>query len=291
MCAADHVVVLVGFNNPDEIKTAAATFRDMAEAPSVLVVENGGAPHAPDLEVIRPGRNVGYCGAVNLALGIAWQRGFRAVTIANSDIVVPPASFSALSHAIQSADSDVAVIGGVELREDGRVRTAGGVTWSPWTGTDRWSSRPPAARRQAADVLFVQGALVTFLPCIEQVGDALDERLFMYFDEVDLGLRVRRAGLRVQLASDVRFVHDNESGRYRLFRGYLLHRNRALVVRRFAGWSTPVAHVVGLGRIFIGAARRGRGIRPGYLAACLHGWWDGVRGQDGFPKYLNSPTA
>lgn len=270
-----HLVAFISFHDAEQVAVAASRVRSLPEPPDVLVVDNGNGRHGAELEVIRSSGNIGYCAAANDAVAVGFDRGYAAVTIANSDVEISAEGWLALHRSIAAAGPDVAVIGGIEVDEHDRVRTAGGMGWSPRTGKDQWGRSAPRRRTSA---LFAQGGFVTLLPPVRAVSGPFDERLFMYFDEIDLGLRLRDAGLSVVIDPAVVYRHDNENGRYRPFRGYLMHRNRALVVRRVASSMAPIAHAVGLGAIVAGAVARLPHPRPRYTYASLRGWLDGCRG-------------
>jgi GT2 family glycosyltransferase len=267
------LVVLIGFNTADRVFDAARRLSGMPQPPDVLIIENGVGDYPPGFEVIRPAKNIGYSAAANRALDEGFRRGYDVVTIANSDIELDRETFVHLRKAIAVAPDGTAVIGGVELNPSGQVVTAGG-SWSRWTGTDRWHREAPSLPTLAA---FAQGAFVSFLPPAARVMPLFDERLFMYFDEVQVGLTLRAADLKCLIHPGIRYVHDNASGRFQPYRGYLLHRNKALVATRFAGRTKRLAHAVGLARLLGGIAARGRSPQVAYATASLHGWLDGVR--------------
>ncbi len=93
----------------------------------------------------------------------------------------------------------------------------------------RSARRPPPPRSTASTFLSVGG---------------FDERLFAYWEDVDLVLRLRRLGLRCALAPDARGDHEHSatlgSGSARknylmgYGRGYLLRKWQVLAPRRFA---------------------------------------------------------
>lgn len=273
--SSEHLIAIIGFNNSTEVSAAAIRFAGLPGMPDVVVIENGQAIYGKEIEVFRSVSNVGYCEAANRAVSLGLERGYSTVSVANADIDLSEESFAALLAVLPIINDRVAVIGGVELDERGIVRTAGGRSWSPWTGTDRWDKRVPSA---CTSVLFVQGAFVTFTRSILQLKPVFRDSLFMYFDEVDLGLRLRAVGLECLLVPALTFSHDNEAGRYRLLRGYLMHRNRALVVHAYSGWAAPIAHAVGLGQLILGIVARFPRMRAAYAYCCLRGWADGVRG-------------
>jgi GT2 family glycosyltransferase len=289
---SDHLVVLIGFDDAEAVGLMVSTLRSFDRAPDVLVIENGRADYSDTtVEVSRPNSNLGYTGAANEGIRLGFERGYSFVTIANSDVEITADAFGHLRRALDQAPADVAVIGGVEVGTDDAVNTVGGETWSRWTGSDRWTTDVPADR----DMLFVQGAFVTVTQAITVLDGPFDDRLFMFFDEIELGLRVRAAGLRTIVVPEFRYRHDNAAGRYRPLRGYLIWRNRALVSRRHAGATAPLAHAIGLARLLCGVVARLPQPRADYTRASVTGWWDGVRGVtdlDRVPglKYVTRPS-
>jgi GT2 family glycosyltransferase len=273
--STDHVVAIIGFDDPEGVLKMQSTLKSFSRAPDTMIIENGRAQYPPDTEVIFPGRNTGYTGGANIVIREAFARGYRFVTIANTDLVITNDSFSALRLALDSVFSDVAVLGGAEQSPEGVTNTVGGVSWSQWTGSDRWVSQP---NPQSLDMLFVQGAFVTFTDAILGVPGPFDEDLFMFFDEIELGIRLRSLGMRVQLVPGLTYRHDNQGSRYRPLRGYLIWRNRCLVSRRHGGNAAPAAHLIGLTRLVLGVVARVPHIKLEYTVASLRGWLDGVRG-------------
>ncbi len=267
--------MIIGFDSPNEVLDAVDSFQSLPGRPEVLVLENGSARYPKNTNVSYLERNIGYCGAANVAIAFGLSNGYSAVTIANWDVRVKPESFVALQKEVKSCTTDVAIIGGIELDGAGKVTTAGGANWSRWTGKDRWLKSVPL---KPTNVLFVQGAFVTFTPAIAALTPVFDERLFMFFDEIDLGLRLRKAGLVAMLAPSVKYVHKNQDSRYRPLRGYLMWRNRSLVSREHGGRVAPVAIAWGLVMLVVGVISRLPNFKYPYTVASFKGWFDGARG-------------
>ncbi len=290
---SDHIIVIIGFDDTSEVCKMARHLQGFDSPPDIVVIENGKALYeSVNFEVIRPLSNLGYTGAANVGISLAFSHGYSFVTIANADLDLDNAAFARLREALDNATADVAVFGGIELTADGKPNTVGGRSWSKWTGTDRWAKELAASE----DMLFVQGAFVTVTRAIRAIEGPFDESLFMFFDEIELGLRVREAGLRTVVVPGLRYRHDNSRGRHRPLRGYLIWRNRSLVSRRHAGICAPLNHLIGIARLLCGVVARFPNIRPDYTKASLAGWWDGVRGVSDLSrvpglKYVNQQAA
>lgn len=129
------------------------------------------------------------------------------------------------------------------LLEGGRaINTAGGVTH--WLGI-AWAGRcdRPAAEapRAPAEVAFASGAALVVRRAAWDAVDGFDPRFFMYYEDVDLALRLRLAGWGVGIVPDARVEHDYsfQKGDYKWFH---LERNRWWSL--FTTYPTPLLALI-----------------------------------------------
>lgn len=121
------------------------------------------------------------------------------------------------------ANSGVAVAGIQLVDEDGGimrscVRFPTARLWASWAlGLDRvWPSAVPSfflplnAHRQSMDVDQVMGAFFLVRRRVWKELRGFDERFFVYFEELDFSLRVRRAGYRSRFVAEARALHHGE---------------------------------------------------------------------------------
>ena len=178
----DFHVVLVDNASPDG---AAAWVREAF--PAVRVVENE--------------RNVGFAAGNNTALRHLTT---EFAVLANPDIVAPPDWLRRLITPMLT-DATIGIAGSKLFYPDGRLQHAGGRILLP---------RAQAAYRGArqadtgqfdtlADVDYVIGAALAMRRSI----GLLDEGYFLYYEEVDLCARARRAGYRVVYVPQARLTH------------------------------------------------------------------------------------
>ena len=211
----------------------------------IMVADNGSTDGSvemvraefPTVQLIETGGNVGFGRANNAALADARGRHFALV---NSDAEVLPNAL-AQSLAFLDAHPDVGLAGGQLLWPDGRDQTSwgddptlGGVFreqtflgafWdrlhpptpnSGGAGEDRASAgassalAPPelgAGGASYRDVDQICGAFMLIRrEAWRQVG-GFDPHYFMYNEDVDLNVRLRRAGWRVVFLPHVRITH------------------------------------------------------------------------------------
>ena len=181
--------------------------------------------------------NLGFAGGNNLALRQALADGDEFAYLLNPDTEVEPGF---LDRALEAARADdrVAAVQSLLLRLPGgdTVNTWGnalhylGFGYAAGDGTPVDS--PEAAARLGAgvrEVAYPSGAGVLLrLAALREIG-LLDEELFAYHEDLELGWRLRLAGWRVVVAPASRVGH-----RYQFSRAttkmYFMERNRFLVL-------------------------------------------------------------
>ena len=226
MTAPRLTIAIVSFNSRRDLESC---LRSLASAPpavshDIVLVDNAsqdGTPayvreHWPDVHVIDAGGNLGFAKANNVAIR---HSASEMVLLLNPDTVVPA---DAIDRLIQTLDTspDVAIVGPRIVDGDGRAELSFGPMISPLAelrqkalvvGNDRRvrliAGIVDRMTRQPRDVDWVTGAcLLIRRRDLEAVG-LLDERFFIYTEDVDLCASVRRLGRRVRFTPDVEIVH------------------------------------------------------------------------------------
>lgn len=224
--AASLAVVVVTHNSRAEIDACLRSLvRGTASHPTdIVVVDNAstdGTPALvrqafPDIRVIEAGANVGFARANNL--------GASAVTgalllLLNPDTVVPPEAIPRLIRVLE-AKPEVAIAGPRLVDEAGRAELSFGPPISPWGELRQklllslYNRRVSMAVhyverrcRAAGDRAWVSGACLLVRRIDWDAVGGLDERYFMYTEDVDLCAAVRRRGRRVWFAPEAEVRH------------------------------------------------------------------------------------
>jgi hypothetical protein len=184
----------------------------------VLVVDNGstdGSAEAvrrgfPGVELLETGSNLLYAGGNNAGIARALAGGAELIVLLNNDTVVDPGCIEALrSH--MTSRSRCGIVGPKILYAEppDRIWYAGGEL-SFWRG-EMWHRGIRETDRgqydTAGDTGYVTGCcLMIRREALERVG-LLDERFRMYGEDVDLCLRVRRAGFEIRYEPSGRVWH------------------------------------------------------------------------------------
>jgi N-acetylglucosaminyl-diphospho-decaprenol L-rhamnosyltransferase len=199
--AIDAIVVL--YNSADSIGEA---IRTLPESVHVLLVENlpgdGSVDAAlqvrPDATVLRPGKNLGFGGACNLAIGASTSPW---ILLLNPDAQLAPGCLDALLQASNS-DDQIAALGPLVLRlSDGKIDTAGIRILAPgWTADrSRGANRDEAPASGFVEALSGGVLLLRRSALLETQmhPNAFWADLFLYSEDVDLSLALRRAGRKL----------------------------------------------------------------------------------------------
>ena len=209
-------IVIVSFNARPDLERCLAS---IAQAPpraehEVVVVDNASSDGSADaarraaVRVIENAANVGFAAANNV--GIRATRG-DLLLLLNGDTIVPAGAIDGLAEALQ-ADPSAAVAGPRLVDGAGRAELSFGRMMSPlneWRQKRLQRNQAEVERltRQRAYPDWVSGAcLMTRRADAEAVG-LLDERFFMYTEDVDFCASIRARGRRVLFTPAVEVVH------------------------------------------------------------------------------------
>jgi len=224
----DISVVVVSFNTRELLRGCLEALRKESEGISteVFVVDSASrdgsadmvAAEFPEVKLIRSNVNLGFAGANNQAFPLATG---RYIVLLNSDAFLKPL---ALRRSIDYMDADPRVgLGGARL-------VGGDGSWQPscrmfpsplndFLALSGLAYKFPKSRffgRQdhtwanqnvPADADWVPGAYsIIRRTVLEEVG-YFDEQFFLYYEEVDLCRRIKKAGYVVRYWPDVVVVH------------------------------------------------------------------------------------
>ena len=211
---------------------------------------------------LRLKRNVGYGGAINAAVR-SLPRDVRWVLVSNPDVVLTPKVIDVLL-AVGSRDARIGAIGPAIMTDDEiypsarkvpSIRTGIGHAlfaniWlgNPWTRAYRHESEREMTQRDAG---WLSGACVLLRrSAFDELG-GFDDGYFMYFEDVDLGYRLGRAGYRSVYEPAAVVVHSGaHSTKEQSARMIAVHHQsaRRFLTRKYSGWYLwPVRFVLSVG--------------------------------------------
>ena len=220
------VIVIVTYNSRRDIEACLTALTDMPPSAShqIVVVDNASTDGTPEyvrdawphVTVVESGANLGFARANNLAIR---RTASELVLLLNPDTVVRGDAVDALVRALDS-DPAIAIAGPRIVDGHGRAELSWGAMISPLAelrqrllvrGNDRgwqpWVAWVERRTRLTHAVDWVSGACLLIRRAdLEAVG-LLDERYFLYEEDVDLCAAVRARGRGVLFTAAAQIVH------------------------------------------------------------------------------------
>lgn len=211
--APNAIAIILNWNGSDDTLSCIRSLRDITYPNfGVIVVDNGSTDDsvqqitagAPDVEVLRNPSNLGFSGGNNIGIKAALQRGADFVWLLNSDVRVDASALEQLVR-VASSDPSIGAVGSViyDMEEPSNVQAWGGAHVTRLTGRAvRHTQKAEASR-----IHYLIGASVLIRSSALRAIGLLDEDYFMYWDDADLGFRLRKAGWRLALADRAKVWH------------------------------------------------------------------------------------
>jgi len=245
-----------------------------------------------DFKLIKNPSNLGFAEGNNVGLRYAISKGFDYAMVLNNDTLVDRKIFSHLLSVFED-NRGVGVVSpkiyfakGFEFHKGrysnsdlGKViwYAGGKVDWNNVMGINLGVDKVDQGQfEEIKEVDFATGCSSIFsVPVLKKVG-LYDKRYFMYFEDVDLSLRIKKAGYKVLFQPKGIVWHKvaQSSGIGSNLSDYFISRNRLLFGLKYAQLRTKIA----LFRESLRFLLRGRkwqkiGVRDFYLGKFEKGSW------------------
>jgi hypothetical protein len=257
-----------------------------------LVVDNGSSDgliaavkeEFPQVEIVELKENAGFTGGNNAGIKLAMNRGADYILLLNNDTIVSADFLSRLLAAAEK-DSQVGITvpkiyfaAGYEFHKDrykkserGKViwYAGGKIDWGNMYGSHRGVDQVDTGQfDEPTETDFATGCCMLVKTEVFKTIGYLDNRLFLYLEDLDFSLRAKREGYQIVYVPRSYIWHKNagSSGSGSHLHDYYLTRNRLWIGWRYAPWRTKLALFrESLGRLFGGRKWEKIGIRDFYL--------------------------
>ncbi len=247
-------VVVLGYNGRAHVDACLSSVldQDFGRPYEVLFVDNASSDGSADLAarfegvtVHRLDRNYGYCGGNNRGAALAPGGG---LVFLNQDVVVHR---SWLRELVAAVEDDATIAAGhanviqpwnrefVAKDRVGPVTASYMPELSPLAFVEY---RTVPVEAGSIDTLFLSGvSIILKRDAIDTLGGYIfDPNMFLYGEDMDLGLRVRSAGLRSVMATRAAVFHDHLLSDQISLQSFLktvrIIRNRLLAVWKCSDW-------------------------------------------------------
>lgn len=222
--SAGWTAVVINYNGGGFLESCLAALR-AAHPTDILVVDNASTDGSlvelhqfPEAQALPLAENLGFSGGANAGLD---EVETELAVILNPDVEVAP-DFGRRLTAAFAANPRLGAAGALLLYPDGAtIQHAGGVLERPLLTTrHRGYGEPLGPGYEAeAEIDFATGAALCLRMAAVREVDGFDEELApVYYEDVDLCLRLRTAGWQVRYIPELRALHHE---------GVTLQRSRA----------------------------------------------------------------
>nr|WP_314622253.1 glycosyltransferase family 2 protein [uncultured Noviherbaspirillum sp.] len=219
---------------------------------TIFIVDNGSqledfdalklSMRSENVQLLRLPENIGFTGGHNVAIQKAMDENYDYVWLMNNDALVMPGALSHLLATMTSEERCGAVSPVLRDSENESIiaRCVSATNWGDRTYT-RIINIQEAMKFQSAhpDKVWLDGtAILLRVNALRDIG-LLDNRLFAYYDDNDIGARLAAGGWHSRCVFEADVTHPNKksAAEYPLYMSYLLQRNEML----FWHSNTPVA--------------------------------------------------
>jgi GT2 family glycosyltransferase len=245
-------IIILNWNNANDTVFCLDSLVNL-EYPAfqIFIIDNGSTDDSvaqiqksfPDIEVIQTGQNLGYAGGNNVGIKEALTRGFDYIAIINNDIRLDPEAIPHLIKYLDNAVGDVVTSLIVEFPSETIVWALGSQV-NHRTGyvnrigagdiAKKWQNTPPFCVDAVSGAMFIAKREV-----FEKVG-LLDEKFFLYYEEIDWSLRVKLAGYTIQAVPSAIASHKVSAtlGVTSPIIDYYMLRNHLYLISKH--WTVPV---------------------------------------------------
>jgi N-acetylglucosaminyl-diphospho-decaprenol L-rhamnosyltransferase len=300
----DAAIYIPNFNGADWIGRTLRSLREQTRPLDVVVVDNGSTDGSlellraefPEVRRLELGVNHGFGPALNRAVA---AHPAERIVLLNYDVTCEPRFCEALLDGLggggragaagvagrgggsgRGGEAGVEMVAGVLLSEaePGTIDSAGVVADSTLMGFDYLHGELAGAAAGAPDPLGPTGGAALYTRAAWEAVGGFDERIFLYYEDLDLALRIAAAGARCRLAPEARALHAYSPGlgaasaakyaRTGWSRGYMLRRYGVMArpgaaLRTLLCEGAVVAGQIARDRTAAGLRGRLRGYRAG----------------------------
>ncbi|HSC21221.1 MAG TPA: glycosyltransferase family 2 protein [Solirubrobacterales bacterium] len=204
-------VYIPNFNGAARLGAVLRALDEQTAGCEVVLVDNGSSDDSvavarrelPEVRVVELGENLGFGPAINRAVA---QAPGDPLILLNNDAVPEPRFVEALLEGLGDGVNSVA---GVLLQERAPelIDSAGVVADATLMGFDYLHGEPAAAAATAPPPLGPTGGAALYRRGAFEAVGGFDERIFLYYEDLDLALRLAARGGRCRLAPEARALH------------------------------------------------------------------------------------
>ena len=300
-------IVIVAFEDLAALEICLASIRESGyKNRRIIVIDNSltdtvgeALSSMPDVEYHRTGRNIGFSRACNLGIERSLACGAAYTLMLNPDTKLDPDCLEELMRAAESLQ-DVGIVGG-KIRyaaDPGRLWYAGGrLDYLTGVGKHFQTEDGGSVIRE---VTYATGCCMLIPNNVFRRVGSFKESIFMYLDDAEFCMRIRRNGCRIYYNPNAILSHAVGPGMDRRnYPDYYLYfsiRNKPLIAGGVYGlYLHGITLALTAGKLAVYGFSPGVDSRGKKLRALLWGAWDSLftasREERRFPRLFSRTTG
>lgn len=198
------LIIVLNYNGFEDTKRCVESLeRISCQTNKIIIIDNFSADNSvkqlerafPNIQVLKSKKNLGYAGGMNIGIAYGLSNGFDYFLLLNNDTIVSEKFLEPLLKIfVQFPEAGIASpkVGYIDERD--KIYCAGGkISFLKCTGVSLFQGKE--FMRYANDVLetsLAEGSCMLIKKeTIEKIG-LLDEKFFMYLEDVEFAMRVRK---------------------------------------------------------------------------------------------------
>lgn len=244
-------IIILTWNNWEDTAVCLSALQQLTYSSyQVVVVDNGSTDETvvqvksayPQIHLIQNGRNLGFAAAANMGMRYAIERYADYVFLLNNDATVSPVLLEELIEQVAILPDVGIATPPLSYRDKPQTLWFAG-SKRHWLTLESIDFGPVGPRRHSSadvchpvDYIFGTAMLVP-TPVLQHVG-LFDENMYLYYEDMDLSLRIQTAGYKLYYIP-VSSVQHGVSGSTRSLssmRYYHKARSSVIFFRKHTGW-------------------------------------------------------
>ncbi len=239
-----YTIVIANYNGKHLLDTCLSSLvPQVDDQSSIIVVDNGSADGSvehlernwPGVSAVPLETNTGFTGANNAGAAVSDS---EAVVLLNNDTKVHPGWLENLLSAFEDPSVGAVTSSMRRMGDRAIMDSAGGFLDHLGYSFDRGRGEPASDWSTEEEVLFpCGGAMAVRRSALEDCRTVFWDKLFLYNEDSDLGLRLWKNGFRIIYRPDAVVEHELSAtaGQTSPIRVRYCTRNRILVLKRHLG--------------------------------------------------------
>ncbi|MBE7532906.1 MAG: glycosyltransferase family 2 protein [Chloroflexi bacterium] len=245
-----YIIVLTWNNWEDTVVCLQSLQRLTYPIYQVVVVDNGSTDgtvthieHAyPEVHLIQNGRNLGFAAAANVGMRYAMMQRASYVLLLNNDAIAPPTLLDELIGYVTTLPDVGMATPPLSYRDASQTLWFAG-SKRHWLTMESVDFGPIGPKRHSqADVChpvdYIFGTAMLIPTSVLQRVGLFDEKLYLYYEDMDLSLRIQAAGYKLYYIPMTSVQHGVSGSTRSLssMRHYHKARSSVIFFRKHTGW-------------------------------------------------------